>query len=286
MKRTLTGSDAFIKMLSAPLPEKTKTYTPIAHMHIVNRVRSEIRNAGFSIDAESFKCSQDGMVALGSMMINYKDDPKLVLAANFVNSYNKQFAFRFSLGGVDKTTGSYMILDDNTYGSYKRVHKGAADLLAEGKIQEIINGAGAYWKELLDSADLLEGYVVSLKSAYSYAAELFFKDDAILNTMQLNTIKSLFKARVDSSKTLCLNLYDFHNIIGQALQDSHPSEWLDHQTKLHSYLMEKARPCELEDEFESVVEEETAETKDDTYRLPTKEEWEEASIVNVTDELP
>jgi hypothetical protein len=287
MKRTLTGSDAFIKMLSIPLPEKTKTYTPIAHMHIVNRVRSEIRNAGFSIEAESFKCSQDGMVALGSMMINYKDDPKLVLAANFVNSYNKQFAFRFSLGGVDKTTGSYMILDDNTYGSYKRVHKGAADLLAEGKIQETINGAGAYWKELLDSADLLSAYSVGLKSAYSYAAELFFKDDAILNTMQLNTIKTLFKAHAD--KTVFINLYDFHNIIGQALQDSHPSEWLDHQTKLHSYLMEKARPCELEDAVESIVEEETAElseAKDDTYRLPTQEEWEEATSTNIIDELP
>ena len=211
MKRTLTGNDAFSKMISAELPEKTKTYTPIAHMHIVNRVRSEIRNAGFSIMGESFKCSQDGMVALGSMMINYKADPQLVLAANFVNSYNKQFAFRFSLGAVDKLSGSYMIVDDKKYGSYKRVHKGAADLLAEGKIKDIINGADEYWNNLLDSKKMLISTFATMDEAFFHAANLFFRNDSILNTMQLNTIKGLFKSYIEEKKEDYMSLYDFHN---------------------------------------------------------------------------
>lgn len=283
MKRTLTGFDAFAKMISVELPEKTKTYTPIAHMHIVDRVRSEIRNAGFSIVAESFKCSQDGMVALGSMMINYKSDPELVLAANFVNSYNKQFAFRFSLGAVDKLSGSYMIIDDKKYGSYKRVHKGAADLLAAGKIQEIINGADEYWTGLLDSKNLFIRTFATIDEAYGYAATLFFKT-GILNTMQMNTIKTLFKNYLDEKKEEYISLYDFHNIIGQSLQDAHPSEWLDHQIKLHSYLLDITKPHT--EDLDEVFDKTDEVVKDDTYKLPSKEEWEEAYNFNVTDELP
>lgn len=296
MKRTLTGTDAFAKMISAELPEKTKTYTPIAHMHIVNRVRSEIRNAGFSIVTESFKCSQDGMVALGSMMINYKADPDLVLAANFVNSYNKQFAFRFSLGAVDKLTGSYLIIDDKRYGSYKRVHKGAADLLAEGKIKDIINGADEYWSDLLEVKEDFKQIHMDINAAYQFAAQLFFNKDAILNTMQLNTIKSIFAKTLDL-ETKGLNMYEFHNIVGEALLDAHPSEWLDNQMVLSGFLRDKFGiklfPPEVEESVADVIDTSLDFMQDnfddvytESYKLPTKKEWEEATSNDVIDELP
>lgn len=284
MKRTLTGAEAFSKMLIAPLPEKTKTYTPIGHADIINRVRSEIRSAGFSVSAEAYRCSSDGLVALGSMMINYKADPDIVLSANFVNSYNKQFAFRFSLGGVDLKTGSTMIPDDKTFGYYKRLHKGTADVLAAGKIQEIINGADEYWLNILESKSLFMRTFATIDEAYAHAATLFFKT-GILNTMQMNTIKSLFKNYLDETKEEFISLYDFHNIIGQALKDAHPSEWLDHQIKLHSYLWNITKP-HVEDLDEVFDESDTEKEHSETYRLPTAEEWEESYNVEVTDELP
>lgn len=281
MKRTLTGFDAFGKMISAPLPEKTKTYTPISHIEIITRMRSEIRNAGFSVSAEAFRCSHDGMVALGSMMLVYKADPDIILSANFVNSYNKQFAFRFSLGGVDKNSGSAMIPDDKTFGFYKRLHKGTADVLAAGKIQEIINNADGYWTNLLDSKQLFIRTFATMDEAYGHAANLFFKT-RILNTMQMNTIKTLFKNYLDEKKEEYISLYDFHNIVGQALQDAHPSEWLEHQMGLHSYLIDVAKPY-VEVAKEVLGEDESTESK---YKLPTKEEWYEAVNNNPIDVLP
>jgi formylglycine-generating enzyme required for sulfatase activity len=38
--------------------------------------------------------------------------------------------------------------------------------------------------------------------------------------------------------------------------------------------------------LDEVFDETEEEVKDDTYRLPSKEEWEEACNINVTDELP
>ena len=77
MKRTLNGMNAYSKMLSTAQPEKTETYTPISHASVINRVRSEITNAGFIITGEDYRCSNDGQVALGTLRMNYKSDPDI-----------------------------------------------------------------------------------------------------------------------------------------------------------------------------------------------------------------
>jgi hypothetical protein len=232
MKRTLNGMNAYSKMLSTALPEKTETYTPISHASVINRMRSEITNAGFIITGEDYRCSNDGQVALGTLRMNYKSDPDIELAANFTNSYNKQFAFRFNLGGLVKVCMNGMMLNNSKFGAYKRVHKGAADILAEGKISDFINDADEYWKSLVEHKNEMKGILLSSTVQHDIIGELFFKKD-ILNTMQLNTVrkeldKPTFDYKVDTDSAWAL-----YNHITLSLKDAHPSEWMDHQTKVH-----------------------------------------------------
>ena len=51
MKTTIKGMDAFTKMFTAEVPEKTKTYTPISHSSVFATIRKEIAAAGFKINA-------------------------------------------------------------------------------------------------------------------------------------------------------------------------------------------------------------------------------------------
>ena len=104
MKKTMSGMPAYATILGATLPEKTETYTPISHTSVINRVRSEITTAGYIITGEEYRCSNNGDIAVGSFRLNYKSDPDIELAANFLNSYNKQYAFRFNLGGMVKVS--------------------------------------------------------------------------------------------------------------------------------------------------------------------------------------
>lgn len=232
MKRALIGLPAYDSIIGAELPEKTKTYTPIAHEDIMVQVRKEITEAGFKVKQEHYKSSNEGKIALGTFILEYKSDPDIVLTANFVNSYNKQYAFRFNLGGYNKLNGTSMMLNSINLGAYKRVHKGEADSLAKGKITELISDAGEYWKTLLEHKDMMKQINVSEEVRDMLLGKLFFTDD-VLNGLQMKIIhKNLCKPEWEYSEDLssCWVLY---NHIAVALKESRPSTWITDQIELH-----------------------------------------------------
>jgi hypothetical protein len=182
-------------------------------------------------------------------------------------------------------------MNNEKFGLFKRKHKGTADVLAEGKIQEFLTGADEYWTALIDSKDAFKDTILGKNEAQLLCANLFFEKDAILNTMQLNTIKTMLNLLPTYAHISTISLFDLHNIISHALKDSHPSEWLEAQSFLHKEL---ARIAEVktaalvvaeinDDESDTLVYEDKV---GNTFKLPTSEEWEEACNVKVIDELP
>jgi hypothetical protein len=269
MKRTMSGMHAYSKMIGAVLPAKTDTYTPIAHSNVINRVRSEITNAGFIITGEEYRCSNDAQVAVGTFRMNYKSDPDIELSANFLNSYNKQYAFRFNLGGLVKVCNNGMMLNNNKFGAYKRVHKGAADLLAEGKIGEFIKDSELYWENLVEHKDKMKDVLLTSTAQHDLLGELFFKKK-ILNTMQLNQIrteleKPSFEYKVDSDSAWAL-----YNHITLSLKDSHPSTWMDDQVAVHEVF---ANMLGLEHNFDEETEAiSVVETEPSVFEVKVEEE--------------
>jgi hypothetical protein len=205
--------------------------------------------------------------------MNYKADPDIELSANFLNSYNKQYAFRFSLGGLVKVCNNGMMLSNNKFGSYKRVHTGAAGMLAEGKISEFINDSDTYWSTLIQHKNELKEVLLTSTTQHDILGELFFKRK-VLNTMQLNTIrtemiKPSFDYKVDSDSAWAL-----YNHITIALKDSHPSDWMNDQVLVHELfeqmlsLGDADTDSITETEVEAVPEE--LETVEDVSTLPYK----------------
>jgi hypothetical protein len=237
MKRTKNGMMAYAQILSTPLPEKTDTYTPISHASVINRVRSEITTAGFIITGEEYRCTNDGQIALGTFRMNYKADPDIELSANFTNSYNKQLAFRFNLGGLVKVCMNGMMLNNNKFGKFKRVHKGSADVLAEGVISDYINNASEYWDSLVLHKEKMKGIALSEVEQHHLLGELFFKRE-VLNTMQLNTIKKELLNPSFDYKVGPNSAWTLYNHITLALKDAHPSDWIDYQIKVHELFDE------------------------------------------------
>lgn len=232
MKRTVSGMDAYAKILSTALPEKTDTYTPISHASVINRVKIEITNAGFIITGEEYRCTNDGQIALGALRMNYKADPDIELAANFTNSYNKQLAFRFNLGGIVKGSMNGMMLNNSEFGKFKRVHKGAADLLAEGIISDYINNASEYWDSLVEHKDAMKEILLTTTIQHDIIGELFFRNE-ILNTMQLNTVKKELQKPSFDYKVDIDSAWALYNHITLSLKDAHPSTWMEDQLKVH-----------------------------------------------------
>ena len=237
MKRNTTGIEAYSKMISRELPTKTSTYTPIAHADVISRVRSEILSAGYYITGEDYKTTNDGQVALGTIQLNYKADPDVQLSANFLNSYNKQYAFRFSLGGMVKSTQNGIMLNGDEFGAYKRVHKGAADILAAGKIKEFIMDSSAYWDKLVTDKDLLKSTMLHTDSVYNILGKLFF-EKGVINTFQMNIIKTEMNTPKIPDYN---NAWTLYNYILTALRESHPADWMEQHQVVHSVMMEEKR---------------------------------------------
>lgn len=242
---------AYAKMVGASLPEKTATYTPISHTSIMNRIRSEITSAGYIITGEDFRSTNDGQIGIGVFKMNYKSDPDIELSANFVNSYNKQYAFRFSLGGIVKASNNSMLLNNSKFGAYKRVHKGSADLLAEGRISAFIRDSELYWNSLVEHKEKMKDVLLTSTVKHDILGELFFQKK-VLNTLQLNAIRSemnkpSFDYRVHDDSAWAL-----YNHIVLSLKDSHPSDWMNDQTTVHEVF---ANMLGLEVESKSELEE-------------------------------
>ena len=249
MKRTLNGMDAYATILGRELPEKTATYTPISHADVINRVRAEITSAGFIITKEEYRCTNDGDVAIGIFSMKYEEDPDIELSANFLNSYNKQYAFRFALGAVVKVCHNGMILNNNKFGSYKRVHKGDADILAEGKIKEFIAESSEYWDSLVEHKEKMKDIVLTKAEAYNVLGKLFYEEN-LLNTMQLNIVKKEMGLPSFDYKVPAASAWTLYNHITLALKESHPSNWMQHQSEVHRVFDELFT---LEDETEKAV---------------------------------
>ena len=233
MKRALHGMTAFSSLIAAALPEKTKTYTPISHNDIISQIRTEINKAGYKIINENYRSSNEGQVALGSFEINFKEDPDIALTINFVNSYNKQYAFRFHLGAVVKINKTGMMLDK--FGYYKRVHKGEADVLSSGKMSDFIKDSGSYWDAIVEDKELFKKYIFDEEDFFIIIGKMFFKDGS-LNTLQLNQIDKEFKnLSFDYTKD---NAWMMYKNISLALKESRPATWMDDQISLHAAFTE------------------------------------------------
>lgn len=254
MKTTVKGIPAYATIIGTSLPEKTETYTPISHGSIINRVRSEITNAGYVITGEDYRCSNNGAIALGTFRLNYKADPDIELSANFMNSYNKQYAFRFNLGGMVKVCMNGMMMNNNKFGAYRRVHKGAADILAEGTIAEYIKNSDEYWKTLVEHKDELRNNLLTSQTTHDILGELFFKMD-ILNGMQMNIVKSEFKKPSFDYKVDNDSAWALYNHITLALKETHPGNWMDAQAEVHELF---SKVLGLEEEMVDPVTEKAA----------------------------
>ena len=228
MKRAITGSTAYLTIVNATLPERTRTYTPIHHSTIISGIRKEVEDAGYTIEEEKYSCSLNGQIALGTFRIKYLYDPDIVLSATFLNSYNKQYAFRFTLGAIIKETNDSFVLKNAQYNYYKKVHRGDADILSEGKIKDFIQDSGEYWKLLVSYKDMLKSVIMPEELFFQMMGDLYFNKGA-LSSLQLNIIKSsLGQVVVAEGKES--EFYNgwlvFHHIVN-ALNESHPATWID-----------------------------------------------------------
>jgi len=281
MQRALNGIDAYNTMLSAAVPEQTKTYTPVAHHHVLTLVRQELYKAGFTIQSEECRSTVNGAVVAINFGITYKLDPDVILSATFINSYDKSTRFQFSLGALVKHGMTNLIISQQEDESLVRKHTGDALNIIHTHIKDSIKQAGVYWDELVRIKDILKDHRMSTVAMERTFGKLIMND--VLDSVQMTQLRKSLKNPAVSWHADFENAWNWYNHIASALKNSHPNTWLTDHLKVYEIFNElfylKAgvamtgatkTTSEPEEELVSVEEEPTWDTlreQNDDYEL-------------------
>lgn len=227
MKRILTGIDAYNKMLTTPLPEKTKTYTPVSHMEVTNLVRKQLGFLGYRLQNEHYSSNQTGTVATVAFVFEYVADPEMSMTAVFVNSYDKSAKFQFKLGGMSKKHGN-LIISEGFGGSHiRRKHTGSAVEIINDHISQSLYATSMVWLELQKFKTELEDFRIALdgNTAAQIVGQLMLQD--IADSTQLSNVRDLIRAH-----DITATLWDFYHICAASLRSTHPKLWHQSHTRL------------------------------------------------------
>ena len=94
----LTTAEQERLLFNAPLPQRTRTYTPIHHESIIKKVKELLGNHGYKISDIDYMVSSDYRVMTGKYSLEYgNEDIKMQMAVQ--NSYNKKVSAKHVLGG-------------------------------------------------------------------------------------------------------------------------------------------------------------------------------------------
>jgi hypothetical protein len=230
-KRTGLVDKSYI--INSPVPEQTKSYTPIPHQFVIDIALDTLKNKGFVVNTELYIANMNAHVASAKYLLNYGDDPEMGMMFAWSNSYDKTMRFKCAIGAYNKNNMNAIVSAD--MGSYKRVHKGTADKDTQTEILAQIANAEMYYSELMRDKEIMKNISVNKKICSELLGRIYMEHD-LLTDEQMAIVKNEFYKPTFDYEGSNDSLWTFYNHILFALQKSHPRDWMDQQTLVHWFL--------------------------------------------------
>lgn len=237
MKKTLYGQEALTMMLTAPVPQQTKTYTPIPNAGTISQIQRELRGSGFIITKEDYQCTDKANVSRGTYSIFYKPDADIELTISFLNSYNKERRFRFVMGARVKANDASMVAYEGLHGLYRRKHTGKADSDIESCVRNAIQDADQYWETLVFIKNTLRDCALRQGLEFEILGRLFVEHN-ILNSFQMNLVREqMVNPTYEYNCSMYNSAWPLYNAICLALKQGHPVDWAEKHALMHALFM-------------------------------------------------
>jgi hypothetical protein len=229
---TMTAQE---RLFSASLPEKTDSYTPIAHKTIDDTTRQVLKEMGFGISKVHYRSSTDGMVGQAEYHLNYGDDPEMGLMVAWQNSYNKLVSFKYAVGAHVFVCANGCVSGD--LGAYRRKHTGSADEDAYNMIRTYLYGAKQIFDKLVADREHLKKIELTPTRMAELMGRMFIEKEIISST-QINIMKrELDKPTYDYGVPVN-NAWSLYNFATHAFKEDSPRNWMKRHVDLHNFFAE------------------------------------------------
>lgn len=224
---------ALYKLMNAPVPPKTDSYTPIAHATIIKNTAESLQANGFTIKNTRYRSSIDGLIGSGEYHLEYGGDPEMGLMLAWQNSYNKQITFKYAIGAHVFVCANGMVAGD--LASYRRKHTGTADADALGYINQYIKDASKIFTTLIEDREMLKKHELNLRQTSEMMGRMFLCNQIITST-QLNIIKRELDSPTYDYGVGPLNAWAIYNYATHAFKEDNPKSWIKRHTDLHKFF--------------------------------------------------
>ena len=231
IKGNQSGTEAFLR--SVGLPEKTKSYTPITHGDIIDKVDAELSNAGFIVEKREYVYSFNGEVAIGNVFIRTSKDPDMGMLFSWANSYNKKVKFSCGIGAFVYENKTTFFGTDGL--SWIRKHTGTADNEAFGIIEQIVDNAEEHFDNIISEKNRMKEQVMNLVSYSKVMGALYFEHE-LLKPTQVSAIDREYKtekSKYNDNDTL----WGLYKMIMYGIEGLDITKWQKSQQKLHHMIM-------------------------------------------------
>lgn len=219
---------------SVNLPNHGGRYAVVPHGDVIDNVKAELANAGFTIKNQYYKLSNEGNIAQGVYHLDYGNDQDMGMMFAWSNSYNKTMRFKCGIGAHVFVCMNGVLKGD--IASYSRKHSGTALQDVIDQIRSQIQGAKGYYDALLQDKTLLKNVMLSARDKGRILGELFAKDE-ILTLTQVGIVKREMDKPSHNYNCHVDSAWSMYNHITLALKESHPSTYIADHERLHQYFV-------------------------------------------------
>lgn len=228
----LTDS-ALYRLQTAPLPERTDSYTPIGHGKIIESTTELLQKMNFKITRSIYRASGDGLIGQGEYHLVYGNDSEMGLMLAWQNSYNKSTSFKYAIGAHVFVCANGMVAGD--LASYRRKHTGTADLEAFEQISMQITEAKNIFDKLILDREQLKPIRLTEREIAEIMGRLYVEKEIITST-QLNIMKRELEKPSFDYGVPTDSAWSLYNYATHSFKEDNPRNWIKRHVDLHDFF--------------------------------------------------
>jgi len=231
--RSVNATKDYLTSVSLPQYEGD-SYTVISHGFVIDKTLEELKNKGFEIERELYRCNKSANIAQGVYHLKYGSDPEMGMMFAWSNSYDKTMRFKCAIGGYVFVCMNGMV--SGNMGSWARRHSGTADVETSAMITDQIANADVYYNQLVQDKIEMKNVILTPRQQAEIMGRIYF-EHGLLSSEQLSIVKAESKKPTFDYNADKDSLWQLYNGITLSLQKSHPKTWMDQQRMIHWLVM-------------------------------------------------
>jgi hypothetical protein len=220
-------------LLTAEIPQETKTYKPVTHQQLIDLTLESIQGAGFELEKETYSAARGGNVANGRYTIKNVADNEMQLQIGWQNSYDKSMSLKFAIGTHIFICQNGCVSGD--YGAFRKKHQGEIQTFTPNAITEYIKQAGEAFAKMQADRETMKNIEITKRTAAELIGRMIIEENIIEST-QLNIIRNqMDNPSFDYGAPG--SVWELYQHTTYAMKEVHPSLWMRNHINAHSFFV-------------------------------------------------